>query len=42
MGQVKYKKSEASKFEEFSGNKPKVKELSTQPPSPKPPSKIKK
>ena len=41
MGQVKYKKPGASKFEEFSGNKPKVKEPSTPPPSPKSTSKRK-
>ena len=42
MGKVQYKKPGASKFEEFSGNKPKVKELSTPTPSPTPQSKIKK
>ena len=42
MGQVKYKKPGASKFEEFSGNKPKVKEPSIQTPSPKSTSKSKK
>jgi|TARA_R110000824_G_scaffold375910_1_gene566924 hypothetical protein len=42
MGQIKYKKPGASKFEEFSGNKPKVKEPSTPTPSSKSTSKSKK
>jgi hypothetical protein len=42
MGQVKYKKPGASKFEEFSGNKLKVKEPSTPTPPPKSTSKSKK